>query len=90
MRAVGNYLSNSQEFLKKFGKELVDAAPGAFKKGIETAADKATKFSASDVYQNLKDGTYTTRYGNQTYSGGTPFSSAAGTVSDVIGNTVTF
>ena len=87
MRAVGNYLSNSQEFLKKFGKELVDAAPGAFKKGIETAADHATKFS-SDVYQNLKDGTYTTRYGNQTYSGGTPFSSAAGTVSDVIGKTI--
>ena len=83
MRAVGNYLSNSQEFLKKFGKQLVDAAPEAFKKGIETAADKATKFSG-DVYQNLKDGTYTTRYGNQTYSGGTPFSSAAGTVSDVI------
>tara|TARA_R100000426_G_scaffold1846_3_gene3141 strand:- start:402 stop:557 length:156 start_codon:yes stop_codon:yes gene_type:complete len=45
MRAVGNYFSNSQEFLKKFGKQLVDAAPGAFKKGIETAADKATKFS---------------------------------------------
>ena len=87
MRAVGNYLSNSQEFLKKFGKELVDAAPGAFKKGIETAADKATKFSG-DVYQNLKDGTYTTRFGNQTYSGGTPFSSAAGTVSDVIGKTI--
>ena len=87
MRAVGNYFSNSQEFLKKFGKQLVDAAPGAFKKGIETAADKATKFS-SDVYQNLKDGTYTTRYGNQTYSGGTPFSSAAGTVSDVIGKTI--
>ena len=87
MRAVGNYLSNSQEFLKKFGKQLVDAAPGAFKKGIETAADQATKFS-SDVYQNLKDGTYTTRYGNQTYSGGTPFSSAAGTVSDVIGKTI--
>ena len=58
MRAVGNYLSNSQEFLKKFGKQLVDAAPEAFKKGIETAADKATKFSG-DVYQNLKDGTYT-------------------------------
>ena len=87
MRAVGNYLSNSQEFLKKFGKQLVDAAPGAFKKGIETAADQATKFS-SDVYQNLKDGTYTTRFGNQTYSGGTPFSSAAGTVSDVIGKTI--
>ena len=87
MRAVGNYFSNSQEFLKKFGKQLVDAAPGAFKKGIETAADKATKFSG-DVYQNLKDGTYTTRFGNQTYSGGTPFSSAAGTVSDVIGKTI--
>ena len=87
MRAVGNYLSNSQEFLKKFGKQLVDAAPGAFKKGIETAADQATKFSG-DVYQNLKDGTYTTRFGNQTYSGGTPFSSAAGTVSDVIGKTI--
>ena len=87
MRAVGNYFSNSQEFLKKFGKQLVDAAPGAFKKGIETAADQATKFSG-DVYQNLKDGTYTTRFGNQTYSGGTPFSSAAGTVSDVIGKTI--
>ena len=87
MRAVGNYFSNSQEFLKKFGKELVDAAPGAFKKGIETAADKATKFSG-DVYQNLKDGTYTTRFGNQSFRSGTPFSSAAGTVSDVIGNTI--
>ena len=87
MRAVGNYFSNSQEFLKKFGKQLVDAAPGAFKKGIETAADQATKFSG-DVYQNLKDGTYTTRFGNQSFRSGTPFSSAAGTVSDVIGNTI--
>ena len=76
MRTVGNYLSNSQEFLKKFGKQIADAAPGAFKKGLETAADKATEFSG-DVYQNLKDGTYTTRYGNQTYSGGNPFSSAS-------------
>ena len=87
MRAVGNYFSNSQEFLKKFGKQLVDAAPGAFKKGLETAADNATKFSG-DVYQNLKDGTYTTRFGNQSFRSGTPFSSAAGTVSDVIGNTI--
>ena len=53
MRTVGNYLSNSQEFLKKFGKQIADAAPGAFKKGLETAADKATEFSG-DVYQNLK------------------------------------
>jgi hypothetical protein len=88
MRAVGNYFSNSQEFLKKFGKQLVDAAPGAFKKGIETATEKATKFG-SDVYQNVKDGTYTTRFGNQSFRSGTPFSSASGTVADVIGNTVT-
>ena len=88
MRTVGNYLSNSQEFLKKFGKQIADAAPGAFKKGLETAADKATEFSG-DVYQNLKDGTYTTRYGNQTYSGGNPFSSASRFVSDAIGKTVT-
>jgi len=88
MRAVGNYFSNSQELLKKFGKKFADAAPGAFKKGIETATEKATKFG-SDVYQNVKDGTYTTRFGNQSFRSGTPFSSASGTVADVIGNTVT-
>ena len=92
MRSVDNIFSNSVKFLRDLGPSLVEAGkkskiPEYIQKGVETAADNATKFGG-DVYQNLKDGTYTTRYGNQTYSGGTPFSSAAGTVSDVIGKTI--
>ena len=92
MRSVDNIFSNSVKFLRELGPSLVEAGkkskiPEYLQKGVEKAADGATKFGG-DVYQNLKDGTYTTRFGNQTYSGGTPFSSAAGTVSDVIGKTI--
>ena len=88
MRSVDNIFSNSVKFLRDLGPSLVEAGkkskiPEYIQKGVETAADNATKFGG-DVYQNLKDGTYTTRYGNQTYSGGTPFSSAAGTVLSLI------
>ena len=92
MRSVDNIFSNSVKFLRDLGPSLVEAGkkskiPEYIQKGVETAADNATKFGG-DVYQNLKDGTYTTRFGNQSFRSGTPFSSAAGTVSDVIGNTI--
>ena len=92
MRSVDNIFSNSVKFLRELGPSLVEAGkkskiPEYLQKGVEKAADGATKFGG-DVYQNLKDGTYTTRFGNQSFRSGTPFSSAAGTVSDVIGNTI--
>ena len=92
MRSVDNIFSNSVKFLRDLGPSLVEAGkkskiPEYLQKGVEKAADGATKFGG-DVYQNLKDGTYTTRFGNQSFRSGTPFSSAAGTVSDVIGNTI--
>ena len=92
MRNVDNYFSNSVKFLKDLGPSLVEATkkskiPEYLQKGVEKAAEGATKFGG-DVYENLKDGTYTTRFGNQSFRSGTPFSSAAGTVSDVIGNTI--
>ncbi len=92
MRSVDNIFSNSVKFLRDLGPSLVEAGkkskiPEYLQKGVEKAADSATKFGG-DVYQNLKDGTYTTRFGNQSFRSGTPFSSAAGTVSDVIGNTI--
>ena len=92
MRNVDNYFSNSVKFLKDLGPSLVEAGkkskiPEYLQKGVEKAAEGATKFGG-DVYENLKDGTYTTRFGNQSFKSGTPFSSAAGTVSDVIGNTI--
>ena len=92
MRSVPNILSNSLKFAREYGSTVLDAAKksGVSNKvvnSIKKGAEQAGNFS-NDVYQNIKTGTYTTRFGNQSYSGGTPFSSAAGTVSDVIGKTI--
>ena len=92
MRSVPNIFSNSLKFAREYGGKVLDAAKksnvsnevvNTIKKGAEQAGN-----FGNDVYQNIKTGTYTTRFGNQSYSGGTPFSSAAGTVSDVIGKTI--
>ena len=93
MRDVNNYFSNSVEFLKDLGPSLLAASkkskiPEYLQKNMKTAVDNAGKFTG-DVAQKVRDGTYTTFFGNQSYKSGTPFSSASGTVADVIGNTVT-
>ena len=92
MRSVPNIFSNSLKFAREYGSTVFDAAKksGVSNKvvnSIKKGAEQAGKFG-NDVYQNIKTGTYTTRFGNQSFSGGTPFSSAAGTVSDVIGKTI--
>ena len=92
MRSVPNILSNSLKFAREYGSTVLDAAKKSdvsnkVVNSIKKGAEQAGNFS-NDVYQNIKTGTYTTRFGNQSYSGGTPFSSAAGTVSDVIGKTI--
>ena len=71
MRNVDNYFSNSIKFLKDLGPSLVEATkkskiPEYLQKGVEKAAEGATKFGG-DVYENLKDGTYTTRFENQSF-----------------------
>ena len=93
MRSVDNYLNNASKFLRDLGPALVDNAkkskiPEYLQKNIKTAVDNAGKFTG-DVAQKVRDGTYTTFFGNQSYKPGTPFSSASGTVADVIGTTVT-
>ena len=92
MRSVPNIFSNSLKFAREYGGKVLDAAKKSNVSNevvntIKKGAEQAGNFS-NDVYQNIKTGTYTTRFGNQSYSGGTPFSSAAGTVSDVIGKTI--
>ena len=93
MRSVDNYLNNASKFLRDLGPALVENAkkskiPEYLQKNIKTAVDNAGKFTG-DVAQKVRDGTYTTFFGNQSYKPGTPFSSASGTVADVIGTTVT-
>ena len=92
MRSVPNIFSNSLKFAREYGGKVLDAAKksnvsnevvNTIKKGAEQAGN-----FGNDVYQNIKTGTYTTRFGNQSFSGGTPFSSVSGTVSDVIGKTI--
>ena len=92
MRSVPNIFSNSLKFAREYGGTVFDAAKksgvsnevvNAIKKG----AEQAGKFG-NDVYENIRTGTYTTRFGNRSFRSGTPFSSAAGAVSDVIGNTI--
>jgi len=92
MRSVPNILSNSLKFAKDYSGKVFDAAKKSnlsneVVNSIKKGAEQAGKFG-NDVYENIKTGTYTTRFGNQSFSGGTPFSSAAGTVSDVIGKTI--
>ena len=93
MRSVDNIFSNSVKFLRDLGPSLLEATkkskiPEYIGNNIKGAVENTGKFG-SDVYQNVKDGTYTTRFGNLGFRSGTPFSSASGTVADVIGNTVT-
>jgi hypothetical protein len=90
---MDNYFSNSVKFLRDLGPSLVEATkkskiPEYLQKNVKTAVDNAGKFTG-DVAQKVRDGTYTTFFGNQSYKPGTPFSSASGTVADVIGTTVT-
>ena len=92
MRSVPNIFSNSLKFAREYGGTVFDAAKKSglsneVVNSIKKGAEQAGKFG-NDVYENIKTGTYTTRFGNQSFSGGTPFSSAAGTVSDVIGKTI--
>lgn len=93
MRDVNNYFSNTVKFVKELGPSLLAASkkskiPEYLQDNIKGAVEKIGKFTG-DVGQQVKDGTYTTFWGNQSYRSGTPFSSASGTVADVIGNTVT-
>ena len=93
MRTVDNYLNNASKFLRDLGPTLIDSAkkskiPEYLQKNIKTAVDNAGKFTG-DVAQKVRDGTYTTFFGNQSYKPGTPFSSVSGTMADVIGTTVT-
>ena len=93
MRDVNNHFSNTVKFVKELGPSLLAATekskiPEYLRDNIKGAVKNISKFTG-DVGQQVKDGTYTTFWGNQSYKSGTPFSSASGTVADVIGNTVT-
>ena len=93
MRDVNNHFSNTVKFVKELGPSLLAATekskiPEYLPDNIKGAVKNISKFTG-DVGQQVKDGTYTTFWGNQSYKSGTPFSSASGTVADVIGNTVT-
>jgi len=90
---MDNIFSNSAKFLKELGPSLVEATKKSniseyLQKNMKTAVDNAGKFTG-DVAQKVRDGSYTTFFGNLSYKPGTPFSSASGTVADAIGTTVT-
>ena len=65
MRSVDNIFSNSVKFLRDLGPSLLEATkkskiPEYIGNNIKGAVENAGKFG-SDVYQNVKDGTYKTR-----------------------------
>jgi len=67
MADIANYFSNSKEFLKKFGDNIVNAAkesniPEKISQGLQTATDTANK-----VGERLDRKLYQSRFGTQMY-----------------------
>jgi hypothetical protein len=67
MADIANYFSNSKEFLKKFGDNIVNAAkesniPEKINQGLQTATDTANK-----VGERLDRKLYQSRFGTQMY-----------------------